>query len=63
MNILRKIKRRKANWISHTFRRNCFIKHGIEGKIVGRIEVTERQERRRKQLLDDLKKTNLLVFE
>jgi hypothetical protein len=27
----------------------------IEGKLEGRIEMTERQERRRKQLLDDLK--------
>jgi hypothetical protein len=55
MNILRTIKRRKSNWIGHTFRRNCLIKHGIEGKIVGRLEVTGRQGRRRKQLLDDLK--------
>jgi hypothetical protein len=55
MNILRTAKRRKANWIGHTFRRNCLIKHGIEGKIVRRIEVTGRQERRRKQLLYDLK--------
>jgi hypothetical protein len=27
----------------------------IEGKLGGRIEMTERQDRRRKQLLDDLK--------
>jgi len=32
--------------------RNCLLKHVIEGK----IEVTGRQGRRRKQLLDDLKK-------
>jgi hypothetical protein len=31
------------------------LKHIIEGKIEGRIEVTGRGERRRKQLLDDLK--------
>jgi uncharacterized protein (UPF0335 family) len=36
-------------------RRNCLLKHVIDGKIEGRIEVTERRERRRKQLLDDLK--------
>jgi hypothetical protein len=48
MNILHTIKRRKAKWIGHTFRRNCLIKHGIEGKIVGIIEVTGRQGRRRK---------------
>jgi hypothetical protein len=36
-------------------RRNCLLKHVIGGKIKGRIEVTGRRERRRKQLLDDLK--------
>jgi len=35
--------------------RNCLIKHIIEGKIEGRIEVTGRRGRRCKQLLDDLK--------
>jgi len=55
MYILRTIKRRKAKWIAHTFRMNCLIKHGIEGKILEIIEVKGRQGRRRKQLLDDLK--------
>jgi hypothetical protein len=36
-------------------RRNCLLKHVIEGKIQGRIEVTGRRGRRRKQLLNDLK--------
>jgi hypothetical protein len=26
-------KRRKANWIGHILRRNCLLKHVIEGKI------------------------------
>jgi hypothetical protein len=43
---------RKANWIGHTLRRNCILKHVLEGE----IEVTGRQGRRRKQLLDYLKK-------
>jgi hypothetical protein len=30
------------------------LKHVIEGKLEGRIEMTGRRERRRKQLLDDL---------
>jgi hypothetical protein len=34
-------------------RRNCLIKHIIEGKILG----TRRRGRRRMQLLDDLKET------
>jgi hypothetical protein len=49
------MKRRKANWIGHSLRRNCLLKHVIEGKLEGRIEMTERRRRRRKQLLDDLK--------
>jgi hypothetical protein len=56
-NILHTIKRRKANWIGHILRRNCLLKHVIEGKLEGRIEVMRIQGRRRKQLLDDLKKT------
>jgi hypothetical protein len=49
-------KRRKADWIRHFLRRNCLLKHVIEQKIEGRIEVTGRRGRRGKQLLDDLKK-------
>jgi hypothetical protein len=54
-NIVHTIKRMKANWIGHILRRNCLLKHVIEGKLEGRIEVTVRRGRRRKQLLDDLK--------
>jgi hypothetical protein len=50
------IKRRKANWIGQILCRNRLLKHVIEGKIEGRIEVTERRERRRKRILDDRKK-------
>jgi hypothetical protein len=32
-NILRTKKRRKTNWIGHILRRNCLLKHVIEGKI------------------------------
>jgi hypothetical protein len=53
-NILETTKRRKANWIGHNVRRNCLLKHAIAGGIEGRIEVTRRYGRRRKQLLDDL---------
>jgi hypothetical protein len=41
-------KRRKANWIGHILRRNCLLKHVIEGKLEGRTETTGR---RCKQLL------------
>jgi hypothetical protein len=48
-----KIKTRKANWIGHILRRNCLLKHVIEGKIERRTEVMRRRGRRRKQLLYD----------
>jgi hypothetical protein len=48
--------RRKANWIGHILRRNCLLKHVIEGKIKGRIEMTGRRGRRRKQLRMILRK-------
>ena len=54
-NILREIRKRKANWIGHILRRNYLLKQVIEGKIKGEMEVTRRRGRRRKKLLDDLK--------
>jgi hypothetical protein len=54
-NILHTIKRRKSNWIGHILRRNCLLKRVIEGKIKGRLTMTGRRGRIRKQLLDDLK--------
>jgi hypothetical protein len=42
-------------YICHILRRNCILQRFIEGKIQGRIEVTGRQGRRRRKLLDDLK--------
>jgi hypothetical protein len=52
-NIIHTVRRRKDNWIRHILRRNCLLKHVTEGM----VEVTGRRERRRKQLLDDLKET------
>ena len=54
-NVLYEITKRKANWIGHILCRNCFLKQVTQGKIKGQIEVTRRQGRRRKKLLDDLK--------
>jgi hypothetical protein len=54
-NIVHTIKRRKANWIGHILRRNCLLKQVIEGQLEGRIEMTGRRGKRRKQLLYDLK--------
>jgi hypothetical protein len=42
-NIVHTIKRRKANWIGHILRRNCLLKHVIEEKTEGRIEMTGRR--------------------
>jgi len=38
-------------------RRNCLLKHVIDGMIEGRKRVTERRGRGRKQPPDDLKET------
>jgi len=54
-NIVHEIRKRKANWIGHILRRNCLLQRVIEGKIKGGIEVTGRQGRRRRKLMDDLK--------
>jgi hypothetical protein len=51
------IRKRKANWIGHILRRNCPLQRVTEGKIQGGIEVTGRQGRRRRKLLDDLKES------
>ena len=53
--MLNEISKRKANWIGHIFCRNCLLQRVIEGKIKGRIEVTERRGRRSRKLMDDLK--------
>ena len=52
-NILHEIRKRKANWIGHILRRNCRLKRVIEGKIKGKMDVTGRQGRRHKKVLDD----------
>ena len=55
-NILHEIRKRKANWIGHILRRNCFLQRVIERKIQGGIEVTGRQGRRRTKLWMTLRK-------
>jgi hypothetical protein len=50
-NILQTIKLGKSNLIGHILRKNCLLKHVSKGIIEGRLEVAERQEKRRKQLL------------
>jgi hypothetical protein len=47
-NILQTVTGTKANWTGHILNRNCLLKHVNEGKIEGRIEVTERRERKHK---------------
>jgi hypothetical protein len=54
-NILLTIKRRKANWTGHTLRRDCLLKHVIEGKIEVRIQAIGRSRRTRNQILDGLR--------
>jgi len=47
-------KRRKVSWVVHILRRNCLLKHAIQGKISGMIKVTGRRRRRREHLLYEL---------
>jgi hypothetical protein len=54
-NILHTIKIRKVNWVDHVLRKNCHIKHVIEGKIEGWIGTGIRRGRRLKQSGDGLK--------
>jgi hypothetical protein len=54
-NILHEIRKWKANWIGHILCRNRKQKKVIKGKIKGEMEVTRRQGRRCRKLLDDLK--------
>jgi hypothetical protein len=54
-NILHEIRKQKANWIGHILCTNCLLQWVIEGKIQGGIEVTRRQGRRHRKLLNDLK--------
>jgi hypothetical protein len=49
--ILHEISKRKAKWIGHILRINCFLQQIIAGKINGGIEVTGRRGRRRRKLL------------
>jgi hypothetical protein len=50
MNILKTITKKKGNCIGHILCRNFLLKHAVEGKMVGKIEVT----RRRKPQVHDL---------
>jgi hypothetical protein len=54
-NILHEICKRKANLIGHILRRNCLLQRVTGRKVQGWIEVTGRQGRRRRKLLDGLK--------
>jgi hypothetical protein len=59
-NVLHEMKISKVNWIGQILRGNCLLKHIVEGK----IEVTRRRARRRKQLVNDVKeKGRVLEFE
>jgi hypothetical protein len=54
-NIIHTVNRRKGNWIAHSWRKKCILKHAIEGK----LEVMGRQERIRKQLLNGFNKKQI----
>ena len=47
-NILHTLQGRKVDWIGHILRRKCILKHIVEGKIEGGIEMMGKRRRRRK---------------
>jgi hypothetical protein len=51
------------DWVGHILYRNCFLEHGIEGKIDGKVEGTRNRGRRPKQLLDEFKVQKIVEFE
>jgi hypothetical protein len=51
--MLHRVNRKKADWIGHILSGNHLLKDVIEGKIKGRIQVTERRGIRRKQLMNE----------
>jgi hypothetical protein len=51
-NTLHRVNRKTDNWFGHFLRRNCLVKDLIERKIEGK----RGRSRRRKPLLDELKK-------
>jgi hypothetical protein len=48
-----------SSWIGYVLHRICFLELIIEGQREGRIEVTGIRERRRKQLLNNIKEMNV----
>jgi hypothetical protein len=50
-NIKNTINRRQPNWICHNSRSTSLLKHVLEEKTEGKIEVARRGGRRSKQLL------------
>ena len=43
-NILHRVNRRKGNWIGLILRRDCLVKHVIEGMIEGRSDGKTRKK-------------------
>jgi hypothetical protein len=60
-NILHKLKIRKVKLIGHMLRRNCLLKHVIEGKLEDRSEMTGSRGRKYKYLLDDVKEKKKIL--
>ena len=56
--MLHVICKKRANWIGS--QKNFLLRQVFDSKIKGRVEVTGRRRRRRKQLLDDLKEEMIL---
>ena len=51
-NILHAVKIVKANWIGYNLRRNCLLRHIIDGKIEETIQIMEKKRRKAKAATD-----------
>ena len=60
-NIVRTIKRRKADYIGHILRTNCLLRHIFKAEIVEGIKATGRRGRGRNQQMDVLQETEIIV--
>ena len=49
-------KSKEVNWIGHTFSKKFPLKQGTEGKIEKRSRITRGRGKKRKQLMDGLRK-------
>ena len=59
MKVLQTVKEGKTNSMGHVLCRKCHLKHFIAEEIEEKVKAMGRWERRRKQLLNEIKETRI----